>query len=931
MPKVNSIQTSFHGGEFSPMLYGQVHADRFKTGLQVCLNYLPTLQGPLIRRPGTKYLMNVKDPVNPPALIPFVFSQSQSYVLEFGSSYIRFYADNGQIIANSNIFKVSGLTGMNGAFFTQLQYTATTDNPFGTADQAISASSVIAAGATIEVASPYLGTDVSGIRFAQQNDTLYLTHPSYAPYKLQRFSNYSWTLRPLILQDGPYLPINSYKTIGDNTKFNMTPTDVSLPTISTGPNNIIYGAANNGAGLVRIRTNSPHPYSTGDKVFITGVGGTTEANNIISGSANSISQSFWRVSVFDTTHVDLLGSAFVNNPVGSSGVIYPAIFEMNQAPISGSSPVWSDATQNKLRNIALIGSDGFRHWGVITGVINPGQVTAVMNNALPNTNTCNFWQLGTYSLGNGFPRACSFHQDRLVFAGATNFPQQLDGSQAGNYEAFAASGSSLQVADNNAYQFRLLSDEANPVMWLKSAPQGLLAGSQSAEWQVSPNNQSQALTPTNVSATATSYFGSANVDAVKAGNAIIYVQRAFRKIREMNFFFQVGTFRSTDLTEIAEHITIPTVTKLSVQKETIPLIWGVRTDGNLLSMSYSRDDVTLKAGWSRHQLGGQSDSAGTNPVVKSIASIPSTVGSSTYDQMWMVVQRSTMSGSTFTSVEYSTRPYEDSILQEDAFQGDCGATYDSPLPITNIFQSSVFVGVTSPAHGLSNGDKVRITQVVGLNSSVVDAYGNAVITNFANENTFVVASASFLSFALAGYQGEPYSLSGYSPYVSGGQVRKMVQTISGLNWLNGETVGILADGAIHRDVVVASGSITLDYRAAKVQIGYRFNSDGQSLRQDGGSAQGTAIGETSRMHRVAAMFHNMGDFAMGQTFTDLVPVKFQQADQQVADQRTPLFSGIERDATGAQYDFDGWVCWRQSSMLPGMLNALVYFQEVQDV
>jgi hypothetical protein len=60
-------------------------------------------------------------------------------------------------------------------------------------------------------------------------------------------------------------------------------------------------------------------------------------------------------------------------------------------------------------------------------------------------------------------------------------------------------------------------------------------------------------------------------------------------------------------------------------------------------------------------------------------------------------------------------------------------------------------------------------------------------------------------------------------------------------------------------------------------------------------------------------------------------VDLMQADVQESDQAMPLFSGIVRDAVGATYDFDGWVCWRQNSMLPGMLNSLTYFSEVQDV
>ncbi len=933
MPKVNTIQTSFHGGEFSPMLYGQVHAERFKSGLQVCLNYYPTLQGPLIRRPGTKYVNNVKDSTSPPSLVPFIFSQTQSYALEFGDRYIRFYANGGQLITSSNQFKVAGFFGYEGsaAFW---PFDATRDALASRANEGavITASSLVAAGSVLEIQTPYSYLDAPHLKYVQNNDTLYITHPNYPTYKLQRYGHTYWDLKPVIFQDGPYLPYNSYKTTGDSTRITLTPSATGLPVITTGPSYGIYGAANNGAGLIRLLTASAHAYRTGDTVFVAGVPGTTEANN----GTSSIRASYWTVSVPDSTHLDLIGSTFSNVITGSAGVVSPALFQMLQAPNlwGDCSAITTGSTVVAPRVIGFINA-GFRYWGSIFSVTNASRATVIMGDViLPDTSVISIWQMGAFSGNLGFPSTCCFHQDRLSVAGSANLPQRIDASMSGEYEQFATSGSSLQVSDNNAFSFKLLSSESNPVMWLKSAAQGLLAGSQNAEWSIQPSTQAAALTPTNVNAIATSYFGSSDSDAVQAGNATLYVSRAKRKIREMNFFFQVGTFRSTDLTEIAEHITIPTVTKLTVQKETIPLIWGLRSDGNLLSMSYSRDDQTLKAGWSRHQLGGQSDAAGTNPVVKSFCAIPATANSSNYDQVWMVVQRSTLSGSTFTSVEYTTQPFDDSFLQEDAFQGDCGATYDSPLSIFFLTNSTI-CNVTSLGHGLSNGDQIQITNVIGMNSSVVDSLGNTSIVNLVNEKTFIVASAGVNFFKLVDFNGIGVSSLDYSPYVQGsggtGQIRKMVKTISGLNWLNGETVGILADGGNHRDLIVQSNSITLDYRAAKVQIGYRFNSDGQSLRQDGGSAQGSAIGETSRMHRVAPQFHNMGDLALGSTFTDLMTVQIAQADNQQADQRTPLATGIVRDSVGSTYDFDGWVCWRQNSMLPGMLQSLTYFQEVQDV
>ncbi len=66
--------------------------------------------------------------------------------------------------------------------------------------------------------------------------------------------------------------------------------------------------------------------------------------------------------------------------------------------------------------------------------------------------------------------------------------------------------------------------------------------------------------------------------------------------------------------------------------------------------------------------------------------------------------------------------------------------------------------------------------------------------------------------------------------------------ISGLSHLEGKTVSILADGAVHPQRVVSSGSITLQQAASKVQIGLPITADLQTLpvtaQIDGSFGQG---------------------------------------------------------------------------------------------
>lgn len=173
MPSISQIFTSLNAGEFSPLLEGRTDFAKYQKGLKVCENFIPLVQGPLTRRPGTYYVAEVKNSANRTALVRFEFSTTQAYVIEFGDQYMRFYRNEAQI-----------LSGM---------------SPY-------------------EVATPYTQADLFDangalrLKFAQSADVLYVAHPSYAPRKISRTGHTSWTITTITFLDGPYLPTNTTAT-----------------------------------------------------------------------------------------------------------------------------------------------------------------------------------------------------------------------------------------------------------------------------------------------------------------------------------------------------------------------------------------------------------------------------------------------------------------------------------------------------------------------------------------------------------------------------------------------------------------------------------------------------------------------------------------------------------------------------------------------
>ena len=177
MARVAVQLTNFTGGELSPRLDGRNDIAKYNSGCKTLENMIVYPHGSATRRSGTQFVSEVKDSTKKTRLISFEFSTIQTYVLEFGNQYIRFYKDNGQILSG---------------------------------------------GSAYEIASPYLEAELFDIKFAQSADTMYICHPNHQPRKLTRTGHTNWTLTNDVIINGPFMDHNvelttltpSHKTVG---------------------------------------------------------------------------------------------------------------------------------------------------------------------------------------------------------------------------------------------------------------------------------------------------------------------------------------------------------------------------------------------------------------------------------------------------------------------------------------------------------------------------------------------------------------------------------------------------------------------------------------------------------------------------------------------------------------------------------------------
>lgn len=144
-----AYQPSFTGGVLSPALHARVDLAKYGTGLKVGKNLFIHPHGGVSNRAGTEFIARVKTSANRTRLIPFQFSDDQSYALEFGNEYMRVYRDGGVVLAGGDPYEIS---------------------------------------------TPFTTADLDEIVFAQEADIMYLVHRRRPPQKLSRFADNNWTM-----------------------------------------------------------------------------------------------------------------------------------------------------------------------------------------------------------------------------------------------------------------------------------------------------------------------------------------------------------------------------------------------------------------------------------------------------------------------------------------------------------------------------------------------------------------------------------------------------------------------------------------------------------------------------------------------------------------------------------------------------------------
>lgn len=455
---------------------------------------------------------------------------------------------------------------------------------------------VLVGGLPYEVATPYTEAMLSNIRYVQGADTMFLAHPEVPIYRLRRLDHDDWSLA-----EAPFV-VEPFDEIGIRPATTLT---LSAATVGTGR------TATAGAATFLASDVGREIWAAGGIATITAVGSSTSATVDVSiqFSATSYAANEWQLRGSPQTTC----TPDIKDPVGAT------------ITLTLSAAGWrsSDVGKYVRINRGLVLLAGYTSDTIMTGTIKTALDSTVAAQA-------NAWTLesAVWNSVDGYPSCVTLHEQRFVAAGSPGFPQTVWMSRTGESLNFE-----IGTRDDDAMSFTISSDQVNPIQHVAQI-KALVALTSGGEFTLTGGVE-KPITPTNIQVKNQSVYGCSTIRPVRIGNELYFLQRANRKLRAMAYRFDSDSYGAPDLSVLAEHVTEGGIVDLCYQQEPESMLWAVRADGVMVTLTIDRDQDVIA--WARQVADG---------AYESVASIPVSDG----DEVYVLVRR-TINGSTVRYIE----------------------------------------------------------------------------------------------------------------------------------------------------------------------------------------------------------------------------------------------------------------------------------------
>lgn len=528
--KSTPIQTNFTGGEMSPKLHGRVDIAKYNNCARTMRNVLPLIFGGAESRDGLLFVKSTKDSLRKSRLIPFVFSVSQSYVLEFGHLYMRVFTNNGQVESAPNV-------------------------PY-------------------EIVTPFTEAMLPELNFAQSADTMVLVNENVYPQRLQRRDHANW-----VIQDFPFTvpptadvnfeepPVNLTRAgaiVNSSAGYFLAADQFRIIVDKVGVGSASISTVNNASNVNLANATPPLPTSMLATTWQL-QGNLSAAISLAAGAylpgatvSLSLDKAGWRAA-----HVGLIITNEQQARDGNSGYSY---FAFKILSITSATVV-----------VAEVLREAYGLWTADAGLWELRKSQYSGPGTYPRS-VC-FKDQRLY-LGGGINDPARVQASQI--GNILDFSRTL--SPATN------ASTSNPYNDDSAFDFKI-AESQEPLVHLCNIKR-LMALTLSGAFSIQGGVE-KPITPTNIQINDESDNGASSPRPVRIGNELYFVHRAGRKLFSTSYQLDQNGYDSSDVSKIAEHIARIGVVEMAYQREPNSILYAVLADGTLATITVDREENVL--------------------------------------------------------------------------------------------------------------------------------------------------------------------------------------------------------------------------------------------------------------------------------------------------------------------------------------------------
>lgn len=535
-------QLAFTTGEISPDVSRRFDLDQFKSALLLAENAVIRPYGAVARRQGSEYIGQVKNKDKSTRLFEFTAEKNKSFLLEIGEQYIR-------------VWRNGIYTG-------------------------------------IELQTPFESDVVDKLNCIQSGDVMFICSGKYPVKTLSRYSDTDWRFDTYKLSEQPYGEVNIDKestvTLSGDT---LTATKDIFNADMVGSvmqiEHYVKAVTTSKTGEVIQRTE----YVTRERHggYSRPVGEDYNNINYDVEQFSSDEDLSWKF----TSHGTWNGTVKIqiSNDNGTTWKDYRIYTSTNDYNVTDTGKVSPSAMLKVVSDLkgGSVNVDlsflPHSNYGVIEikEFVDSKHVKVnVLNSVVENEATSKF-RFGQWGKGLGYPRVCTFYQDRFILASSTQYPNYIWFSRTGDYSNFGVEKVGGTITDDSAITLPVINRKMYDIRHLIPA-NDLLILTSGNEWII---DGSKTITPTNCNLRTQTQRGASECEPQYIGNRCVYVQARGCVVRDLGYSYESDNYTGADLTLFVKHLTkYRNFITSAYAQDPDSIVYYVTDDGNIDCLTY---------------------------------------------------------------------------------------------------------------------------------------------------------------------------------------------------------------------------------------------------------------------------------------------------------------------------------------------------------